>query len=226
MEVAKLTVRIGKFVCYWARSLRPTPSNLGEFVFKATDHVDAHPMLAPGDGIKYRRAARFYDAGDDEARPPSINVDLEINLAENWRMHFFERGREHVENRRAGLSVLAAQNTEQRLPLRIVGPLVDDDGSFAFAFVDSARPLKNPGSLKAVEPCTPVMTGIDLNPNNGSACPVCGQSVELAGTAVRAIAISKFTRLDRPFDVGHCSLPGFLAAPVKDRDDYLELGAR
>jgi hypothetical protein len=52
-----------------------------------------------------------------------------------------------------------------------------------------------------------VMTGIDLHADYRSASSVCGQSIELARTAIRAITVGKFTRLDRPLHFGHYRLP-------------------
>ncbi len=131
-------------------------------------------MFASGDGIEDRLAARFDDAGDDEAGPPPIDVDVEIDLAEDRLVHLVERRGENVENRRAGLGVLAAQNAEQRLPLRRSRPLVDNDGGFAFALVNGAGPSENPGNLEAVEPRAAVMAGVDLDADDGPAGSVRG----------------------------------------------------
>src|SRR6266536_3267185 len=207
MKAGKLAVRIGKRIRNRARRFRPTAPDLGERVFKAADHIDAYPVFITRDRIEDRFAARFNKAGNDQARPPSIDVDLEIDLAENRLMDLHERRGEHVENRCSRLGILTTQNPEQRLPLRSIGPLVDDDRGLTPALVNGTRPFEDRRNLEAVESRTPVMAGIDLHADYRPAGSVRGQSVELAGTAVGAIAIGKFTRLDRPLDFSHCRLP-------------------
>jgi hypothetical protein len=73
--------------------------------------------------------------------------------------------------------------------------------------VNGTGPSENRGNLEAIEWRTAVMTGIDLHADYRSASSVCGQSIELARTAIGAVTIGKFTRLDRPLDFRHCRLP-------------------
>src|SRR6185437_4737695 len=127
MKVSKLAVGIGKFIRNGARGFRPTASDLGELVFKAADHIDAYPVLIAGDGIQDWLAACLDKARNDEARPAAIDINFEIDFAENWLMYFHERRGENAKNRRSGLGVLTTQNAEQRLALRGIGTLVDDD---------------------------------------------------------------------------------------------------
>ena len=106
MKMSKLAVRIGKLIRNWARRCRPAAPDLGERVFKAADHIDAYPVFIACDRIEDRFSARFNKAGDDKARPPSIDVDLEIDLAENRLMHLHERRGENAKNRCSRLGVL------------------------------------------------------------------------------------------------------------------------
>ncbi len=68
MKMSKLPIRIGKLIRNRARRFRPTAPDLGQRVFKAVDHVDAHPMISTGDGINDRFAARFNKTWDDKAQ--------------------------------------------------------------------------------------------------------------------------------------------------------------
>jgi hypothetical protein len=111
--MSKLAVRIGKLIRYWARRFRPTAPYLSERVLKAADHIDAYPVFITCDWIEDRFAARFDKAGDNKARPPPIDVDLKIDLAENRLMHLHERRGENAKNRCSGLGVLTTQNPEQ-----------------------------------------------------------------------------------------------------------------
>jgi hypothetical protein len=91
--------------------------------------------------------------------------------------------------------------------LQITGPLVDDNRGLAFSLVNGTGPSENRGNLEAIELRTSVMTGIDLHADYRAAGSICGQSVELARTAVGAITIGKFARLDGPLDFRHCRPP-------------------
>ncbi len=76
--------------------------------------------------------------------------------------------------------------------------------------MDCAGPSENTGGFQAVEFGGAVMACVDLDSGDRTAMPVRRQAVELARTAVGAIAVRELTCSDRPIDVGH----GILHVPL------------
>ena len=128
-------------------------------------------------------------SGNDDARAPLLDVDLEFDVGEDRRMLFLERRSEDVEDRRAGLRVLAGENAQERGALRLGGALVDDDRRLAMALMDGAGPGEHAGHPQPIEFGRSVMAGIDLESHHGAAMAMRRQPVELAGTAICAIAV-------------------------------------
>ena len=116
-------------------------------------------------------------------------------------MHLLKSRSEDIENGGARLGVLAAQDTQQGLALGLVGAAVDDQGRFAMAFMDGAGPDEHARHPQPVELGCAVMALMDLEPDHGAAMAISRQAIELAGTAIRAIAIGKLMRPDGP--IGH-----------------------
>jgi len=116
-------------------------------------------------------------------------------------MYLLQGGREYAEDCCAGLGILAAQDAQQRGALCLTGALVDHDRGFALAFMNGARPAEYSYELEAIELGRAVMTLLDFEPSDGLAMSVRRQSVELAGTAVGAVAINELTSLDGSFGV-------------------------
>src|SRR5580704_17519474 len=100
-------------------------------------------MLRSRHGILDRLAAAFGDAGNDQPRGAGVDVYREIDRSEYGLRHLLQSGGEDLEDCCAGYGVLAAKDAQERTALRLICPFVDDDGGFALAFVDRARPTED-----------------------------------------------------------------------------------
>jgi hypothetical protein len=85
--------------------------------------------------------------------------------------------------------------------------LVDDDGRFAFAFVDRTRPPEDPDKCQAIQLGCAVVAFLYFHARHGSTISVSRKTVELARTAIRAVTIHEFAAMDRPVRTCHVSLP-------------------
>src|SRR2546430_12766855 len=85
----------------------------------------------------------------------------------------------------------------------MVCAFVDHHRRFALAFVNGPRPAEDSHELQPIERGRPVMAALDLEPAHRLAMAVCGQSVELAGAAIGAVAVDELTPLDCPLCVRH-----------------------
>src|SRR5262249_29517739 len=206
MNFGKLSVGVGKLEANGARGLAPATPDFGKGVFEAVDHIDAHTVFFAGDRIEDWLAAAFGHAGHDQARLSCGDVELEVDRGKDRIVDFFQRGREHVEDGRPGLCILAAEDTQQRCALRLRRALIDHHCRFALALVDRARPAEDPYEFQAIEPGRSVVTLLDLEAANGLAISMRWQSVELAGAAVGAVAVDELTPFDRPFGIRHARL--------------------
>jgi hypothetical protein len=84
------------------------------------------------------------------------------------------------------------------------------------AFMDGAWPDEHAGHAQPVQTGGPVFALVNLKSDHGAAMAISGQAVELARTAIGAIAVGKFVRPDNP--IGHdqnstFQIPGMLADP-------------
>jgi hypothetical protein len=70
-------------------------------------------------------------------------------------MHHLAGHRENLEDRGAGLGILAAQDAEQSLALFRRRALIDDVDALALAVMNGAGPAKDAGAFQPVEPGRP-----------------------------------------------------------------------
>src|ERR1700704_2363983 len=105
--MTEMAVAIGHIQLHWLLRLGPAASYFGELVFKAVRRIDAHAMLFLCDGIENGLAARVDISGHNKTGAPAIDVDLEIDLGEDWLVNFLQCARKDVEERRAWLRVQA-----------------------------------------------------------------------------------------------------------------------
>ena len=112
--------------------------------------------------------------------------------------------RVHPPHRRHFVRFLTRHDSHQRIALFGVRALVDDELHRAVAEVNRTRPLVNRRAAQAVKLHVAKMPRLDLIAHRSFAPAVRWQPVELAGTAVRTIAIAEFLALNRPFDGWHC----------------------
>src|SRR6266436_4789931 len=126
-------------------------------------------------------------AGDSKPRTPLVDVDLESDLGEDGFVDFFQHRGEDAEDGGAGFGVLAGENAQKGLALRLVSALVDDERCFAVAFVDRSRPTKHARDVKPIKLCGAVIACLDLDTDHGAAVTMRRQAVELTRAAIRAV---------------------------------------
>jgi hypothetical protein len=68
------------------------------------------------------------------------------------------------------------------------------------------RPAEYANELQAIKLGLSVMTVVDLHACHGLAIAMCWKTVELAGTAVRAVAVDELTSMNGPVGIDHISL--------------------
>src|SRR5262249_18075204 len=207
MNFGELAVGVGKLQPDRARGLAPAAPDFGKGVFEPIDHVDAHAMLGPRHRIEDRLTAAFRHSRHDQARLSGGYIDLKVYRGKDRIMPFFQRGGEYVEDRRPGFRILPADDTQQRGSLRLRRPLVNYYYRFPFALMDGAGPAQDADEPESVEFGRAVMPALDLVPCDRMAVSVRRQPVELAGTAIGAVAVDELTPLDGPFGVRHGRLP-------------------
>jgi hypothetical protein len=191
VNLGKLTVGVRELQRDRARRLGPAASDFGQRVFEAVRHVDAHAMLRAGHRIEDRFAAAFGHPRHYQASLSRRNVDLKVYGSEDRIVQLFDCGSEYIEDRRSGLSILASEDAQQCPALRLGCPLVDHYRRFTLAFVNRTRPAEDSHELQAVKLGRSVMTLLDLEAADRLAMSVRGQSIELAGAAVGAVAIDE-----------------------------------
>src|SRR5207253_9307950 len=134
--------------------------------------------------IEDRLTAAFRHSRHDQARLSCGYVDLKVYRGKDRIMHFFQRGREYVEDGCPRLGILAADDAQQRGPLRFRRPLVDHHCRFTLALVDSAGPAQDADEPQPVELGRAVMPALDLEPCDRLTMSICRQAVELARAPV------------------------------------------
>jgi hypothetical protein len=160
-------------------------------------------MRGAGHGILDRLAMAFGYAANNQPTFAGINVHVKIDWSKYWFVQFLKRRREHLEDRGAWLGVLPGDNAQQCRALRLTCPFVDDDRRLPLTLVNRSRPLQYGDEPQPIEPRVAVATFVDLHADDGPAVAVGRQSIELAWTAVAAVAIHELARLDAPFHVRH-----------------------
>src|SRR5215472_3864048 len=100
------------------------------------------------------------------------------------------------------LGLAAAEHGRERLALRRVGALVDDHLHRAVALVDRAGPGVEDGKAEAVERNLTKMAALNPAGLEAAAIAAAWALLELAGTAVVAIAVAEGDGLNAPVDHG------------------------
>src|SRR6185312_9499833 len=170
---------------------------------EAADDVDAWSVLAAGDRIDDWLAAPLRHARHGQTRLSVFDVYLEFDRQEHRWMQLVERCGEYLEDRRARFGVLTGHDAQQRLALLRRRALVDDDRGLAFALVDRTRPAEHADETQTVQLRVAMEALINLKTAYRLAKSVRRQGVELARTAVRAIAIDEFVSFNCPLHVAH-----------------------
>jgi hypothetical protein len=163
-------------------------------------------MLGSRDRIDDRLAARFDQIRDLQPSLARVDVDLEIDVGEDRIVDFREGTGKDLEHRGAGLGILTAEDAQQGFALWRARAPVDDDAGFPVAFVDGARPRQDERRAQPVEPRRAVVSFVDLHADDGPTVAVGRQGVELARTAIGAIAVAELPAFEHPFRLRHVHL--------------------
>src|SRR6185437_15217771 len=170
---------------------------------EALGKVNADALLRLGHRVQDGLAVTFGDAGHLEAGAAGVHIHLELDGLELRRMEGFERGREDLEDGRAGFGVLAAEDAQQGFALGGGGALVQDEGGLAVTVMDRAGPAEDGDEAKLVETRAAVEAARDLHAGDRLAIAVGGKRAELAGAGVIAVAVDELFAVDLPLGIGH-----------------------
>ena len=92
-------------------------------------------------------------------------------------------------------------------PLLLIGPFVDNDLHGAVTLVNGSGPGYDQGRTQPIKPNIAVMAFVNLITDSSTAISVRWQRVELARTAVRAVAINQLATFNHPLGLGHGASP-------------------
>jgi|tagenome__1003787_1003787.scaffolds.fasta_scaffold20701267_2 hypothetical protein len=148
-------------------------------------------------------AARFYEPRDQNARGATVDIHLKFDATKDGLVYLLECGGEDLPYCGTRLGIPTAQDAQERIALRFCRALIDHDLRFAFSLVDGPRPCEDASCCQAVEAGVAMMAVNDLEGRQRLAFAVRRQRIELARTAVGAIAIDELARPDLPFDIRH-----------------------
>ncbi len=107
----------------------------------------------------------------------------------------------------------SVEHGDERLALLFVSAFIDDRLHRAVALVDRTGPRIQMGEAEAVERDAAKVTALDPTDLEASAIALAGSSLELAGTAVIAVAAAERDRLYAPVD--HFHDPQMGAGPTR-----------
>jgi hypothetical protein len=171
-------------------------------VLEALRNLDDDPV-----GVRWVDRAQGLGGGLEdvaglEAAGAAIDVELELDRGEDRLLHVRTDGREDLEQRAAGVS---ADDREQRLPLLLVGGLVDDRHDVAVALVDPPGPPGGEAPLEPIERDIAEMTLV--YPHGANALALTGRRrlVEVTRAARIAVAVLEPGALHRP-RISHATL--------------------
>src|ERR687888_1782794 len=102
------------------------------------------------------------------------------------------------------IGLTTVQDGSKSVSLLAVRPLIDNGLTLTVAFVDRSRPGVEEGCAEAIERHVSKVALIDANGREAAAVPVRGPAcLELARTAVVAIAIAELDSFDVPVNLCH-----------------------
>ncbi len=126
------------------------------------------------------------------------NIDVEVDIREHRVIDFREHRGVHLEHGGAGTRVLTTHDAQQGIALGSVRALIHDGECLAIAHVNGLRIFEDPGESQAIQRRVAVKALVDLHSDHGPAAAIGRQGIELAGTAVGAIAVCEFAAVKRP----------------------------
>src|SRR5262245_12283992 len=181
-----------------AAGLGRAAADLRYFKLETADQVDARAVLIAGNRIANGLALHIDQTVDADVPLAGIDVDGDVDRFENRIEHLLQRGGEDAPDGGEGLGLLAGEDGAQRLALRLVGPLVDDQQGLAVAFMDRSRPLHHADGLQPVQLHVAEMAFLDGEAADGLAEAVRRRRIELAPAAIGAVAGDQLVGLNNP----------------------------
>src|SRR5271170_8304068 len=80
---------------------------------------------------------------DKNTASSAVDVDLKVDLCENWSVHFGDSRGIDSKHCRERIGILPRHDLQQRLALLRVRFVVNESDSLAITLVDCSRPLEN-----------------------------------------------------------------------------------
>ncbi len=218
MQLCKLAVGISQLVRDRTGRFSPAAADLGFLELESALGLDADSMLFARHGIDDGLPALLDIAGDLQVRAALRDIDVEVDVREHGVIDLREHGGKDLEHRGARPRVLAAHDAQQRISLGLVGALVHDRQRLPITHVNRLRILEDAGEPQSIQWRLAVKSAFDLQPDHGPAVAMGRQCIELAGTAIRAVAVREFATVDRPLGVWHGRRPSlFFWTPYQYR---------
>src|SRR5438552_10311962 len=141
MQLGELTVGVFHLDLDRALGLARRAADFGHRVFEAVRQRDLRTRFRARHLVADGLALGVDIILDENAALSAVDVELEIDLGEDRRVHFGDRRGVDGEHCRKRISVLPGHDLQERAALLLVGLLVDERDSFTIALTDWARPL-------------------------------------------------------------------------------------
>src|SRR5262249_25964579 len=148
--------------------------------------------------IENWRTARCDHAAHYQSGRAGLNIHIKRDLVEDWIIYPFKRRGIHLEQCGAWLGVQPTDDAQQRLALRRVRALVDNEERFSMSVMNRTRPCEYTGKSKTIKLRVAMMALIDLHANHRLAVPVRRQRIEL-WAAISTTAMGELPALDHPY---------------------------
>src|SRR5271165_852779 len=158
-------------------------------IFEPLWQMHADAMLISGDGVTNGLDRRVDDAGDAHAADSPFQVEIEFNRRENRVVHLGERWGEHVEDRRARRGLVPREYGQERVALRVVRVVADDDERLAVSEMNRPGPSEHAAERQATQIDVSEMPLVDLDRGHRPAVAMGRQRIELTGTPEVAVAV-------------------------------------
>src|SRR6516225_9405251 len=200
MEMCELSIRTCQIKCNRTTCLARAAADLGQAEFKTLRKIDPDTMFGTGYGIADRFTDRPHQAGD--FKPGSARVDINLKVDRTIQRVVLGRthGAEDPPHRGHVLGFLSGQDLREGIALTRIGALIDNDLHHPVTLVDCAGPPPHDGRAQTIQTHISKITLMNLITRHRLAEALVRQRVELAATAISAVAVGKLGALDLPRD--------------------------
>jgi hypothetical protein len=185
-----MSVGVGQVEFDSTLCLCPAATDLGERKFKTIRHDEPRPVLFLCYRIDDRLPASFHNIGNNKTRFARIQINVKVDLGEDWIMNFLKYRSIDLKECRAWFGVLPAHDPEDGGALRGVRAFIDNRDCLAVPLMDRARPGKHTSKLEPVELGVAMITLINYDSDDRFTLALSRKSVELT----RAISLPRNSR--------------------------------